>query len=171
MCYVDVRSSDVCHCHFILQMKWVEPMSEFLHYFGRSVSPCLMLDDFFCSSLESQEVELALRSAKKDGGQSECKEGLDSWEHLLSDSAKSHLQIFRETNFDPSMIWDLDHNPLKRPRTSRKGGKMQTLTSHGTLWSESLGRPLTALETALSCLHVHLCICLFVHICIGAVKS
>jgi hypothetical protein len=156
-------------CHFILQMKWVEPMSAFLLYFGRSVSPCLLLDDFFCSSLESQEMERKLRSAKKDGGTSE--HSGDSWEHLLNDSAKMHLQIFRETGFDQNRIWDLDHNPLKRPRTSRKGGIMQTLTSHGTLWNECLGRPLTALETALSCLHVHLCICVFVSICIDAVKS
>ena len=89
-------------CHFILQMKWVEPMSEFLFYFGRSVSPCLMLDDFFCSSLESQEMERKLRSAKKDGGTSEYSG--DSWEHLLNDSAKMHLQIFRESGFDPNRI-------------------------------------------------------------------
>ena len=70
-------------CHFILQMKWVEPMSDFLFYFGRSVSPCLLLDDFFCSSLESQEMERKLRSAKKDGGTSEYSG--DSWEHLLNE--------------------------------------------------------------------------------------
>ena len=153
-------------------MKWVEPVNDFLLYFGRTVSLDITLDNFFCGTQASQEVELKLKTAKKDKVEpNDDEEKAGSWEHTLSDSSRMHLQMFRDMGFETDKIWDLDHNPAKRPRTSRRGGIMQTLTSHGTLWSERLGRPLTALETVVSCPHVRWFVCMFVRLCIAAVKS
>jgi hypothetical protein len=164
------RKRKVGVCLHKEKMKWVEPMEDFLFYFGRECSESLSLSDFFCGGSASQDLEQMImrrkREARAKGRQErQARQGFDdsvdndsvvisgqqsSWEATLAPNQKLHLSLFREHGFDPQRIWDLDHNPIKRPRTSRKSGVIQTLTSHGTLWCEELLRPLSALETVMA---------------------
>ena len=154
-----VKCSDNIYAwlHFCSQVVFVGDVENYYQQVGHT--PMLSFLDLFC--LDSGEIADEFEACYESRV---CPVDADSWEELLLPSHRQRREIYRRQTDERlamglasahhSHVYDLDQNPLKRPRISSgvqgESSALFALTDHGTLCCDDFWRWLSSLEWVIS---------------------